>query len=57
MQEGYVAPDGSRIVRMNENGDLLMWYYPNSGRFGVYLYEHPPRDWDEQFLLFSIRAQ
>ena len=46
MQVDDTSPDGWKLVRRNDQGNLLI-LRSNTGKFGVYLYEHPPKDWDE----------
>lgn len=57
MQVGNVDPYGGRIVRISNSGNLVIWYYPNSDRHGIYLYERPIQAWDDEWLLYSQRTQ
>lgn len=49
------AYEGWRLVRSERN--LQMWQNIESRRFGIYLYESPPREPDEEWLLHVIRAR
>jgi hypothetical protein len=57
VQVGDVDPYGGRIVRISDSGSLVIWYYPNSDRYGIYLYKEPIQAWDDEWLLYSQRAQ
>jgi hypothetical protein len=45
--------EGDRLERMDRN--ILIWQNVQSGRYGVYLYEKPPKVYDARYLLFRIR--
>ena len=57
MQVGYIDPYGGEIIRISETGNLVMWYYANTERYGVYLYKRPIQSWDQEWLLYAIRGQ
>ncbi len=43
------------IIVVKREGRVGMWHNQESGRYGVYLYEHEGWREDEPWLLFAIR--